>query len=121
MGTHGCVAITKSDGAHICCERTMDGYCSMDAMIHWLQTGLQEEDYPDPDEIGAGGIQFNEGREHDQEYYYHVDFRDKIIQVSTIPVESNDIGDILLLLVSYIRQGWRVEIAYDCEHEEVIE
>jgi len=125
LGTHGCIAITKSDGTHICCERTLDGYNSMDAIINWMRTGLKEEDYPAPDEIGYGAVEFNEEREHNQEYYYHVNYKTKTIGGSNIPVPTRDgnltVSSIIMLIAEYIKQGWRYEIAWECEHEEVTE
>ena len=117
MGTHSAMVIIHPIKTWEV-ERTLDGSMLTDAarrvVDNLIETG--ELVLPDVDDIGAGSIEYNEEREHNQEYFMAIDPRHKLLWLD--PSTLYGLGRTLVescrkVIELYDKRGWEVRLAYD--------
>lgn len=125
MGTHVAVALTTSDGRHYCIERTMDGYNLRSIIRHLIKTRQLGciGDVADLEAITnhaslSGSLEYGFGspksefnREHEQEYYCHIDKRSDTLYASFVMLlHPND-------LMYLAEEGWNINEAWECPED----
>ena len=116
MGTHAALAVTYDDKSHCCVERTLDGHFLQDNTKDILLRVLKGEVIVPQDEadlIGNGSIEIDNNREHDQEYFLHIDYAKKEIYLLYFPTIEDDEFDVTLLKELY-SHGWKVKGRDEC-------
>jgi hypothetical protein len=120
LGTHAAIGFLR-DGKHWCVERTLDGYILPGAIRTWIDHVINNSGevqwLPSEDDIGAGGVEENDEREHDQEYFAFIDLDNKVLYVdaNTLLELAEDPMKLAELVFNlYVNAKWKMDYADDC-------
>jgi len=65
--------------------------------------------------MGGGSEEWNSDREHEPEYYGHVDFKRKAIYMAQLPGTVHQTEQVIITLYRLIREGWKLRLGVeDC-------
>ena len=120
MGTHGTFGITWASGKHECVEHSLDGQ-DLPVFIKKLfeKAPLMELDLLSlPTNFGNGKVMFTAEREHEQEYFFHINFKTKTLEMTMFgtdpekPIVVEWLGEVPYKLLK--KKGWKFQYAADC-------